>query len=156
MDSQPNLEETLQSMGLALPDAPTPLASYVPAVQTGNLIFTSGQVPTQSGSLVSSGRVGLDVTEDEAYDAARIATLNALAAVKSLAGDLNRVRRVVRVTGYVNSADGFTGQPSVVNGASDLLIQLFGDKGRHSRAAVGVYQLPLGASVEIDIVVEIE
>lgn len=156
MDSQPNLEETLQSMGLALPDAPTPLASYVPAVQTGNLIFTSGQVPTQSGSLVSSGRVGLDVTEDEAYDAARIATLNALAAVKSLAGDLNRVRRVVRVTGYVNSADGFTGQPSVVNGASDLLIQLFGDKGRHSRAAVGVYQLPLGASVEIDMVVEIE
>jgi enamine deaminase RidA (YjgF/YER057c/UK114 family) len=150
-----SVEDRLQTLGFSLPDAPQPLATYVPAVRTGNLVYTSGQLPTVSGDLTARGQVGLDLQEDEARDAARIATLNALAAVRSVVS-LDDVVRVVHVTGYVASADGFTDQPAVVNGASDLLVQLFGDAGKHSRAAVGVSQLPLDAPVEIDLIVEVK
>jgi enamine deaminase RidA (YjgF/YER057c/UK114 family) len=150
-----SVEDTLQSMGLSLPAVPKPVASYVPAVRSGNLVFTSGQIPTQGGELKRTGKVGRDVGEDEAYEDARTAALNALAAIKSVIGDLDRIQRVVRVTGYVASADGFVDQPTVVNGASDFLLKLFGDKGQHSRAAVGVYQLPRNAPVEVDLVVEV-
>jgi enamine deaminase RidA (YjgF/YER057c/UK114 family) len=147
--------DRLHALGVSIPDPPPPLASYVPAVRTGNLVYTSGQLPTVSGALTASGQVGLDLDEDAAYDAARTATLNALAAIASVAS-LDDIVRVVHVTGYVASADGFTDQPTVVNGASDLLLQLFGDAGKHSRAAVGVETLPLGAPVEIDMIVEVK
>jgi enamine deaminase RidA (YjgF/YER057c/UK114 family) len=147
--------DRLHALGVSIPDPPPPLASYVPAVRTGNLVYTSGQLPTVSGTLTASGQVGLDLDEDAAYDAARTATLNALAAIASVAS-LEDIVRVVHVTGYVASADGFTDQPTVVNGASDLLLQLFGDAGKHSRAAVGVETLPLGAPVEIDMIVEVK
>jgi enamine deaminase RidA (YjgF/YER057c/UK114 family) len=150
-----SVEERLASLGLNLPSVATPVANYVPAVRTGNLVYTSGQIPTESGELRIRGSVGLDITEDEAIGAAQTACLNALAAVKSVVGDLELVERVVRVTGYVASADGFTDQPTVVNGASDLLVEIFGDRGRHSRAAVGVYQLPRDAPVEIELVVQV-
>jgi enamine deaminase RidA (YjgF/YER057c/UK114 family) len=150
-----SVEEQLQTLGFSLPDAPRPLATYVPAVRTGNLVYTSGQLPTVSGDLTARGQVGLDLQEDEARDAARTATLNALAAIRSVVS-LDDIVRVVHVTGYVASADGFTDQPAVVNGASDLLVQLFGDAGKHSRSAVGVLSLPLGAPVEIDLVVEVK
>ena len=147
--------DQLHALGLSLPDTPRPLASYVPAVRTGNLVYTSGQLPTISGQLTASGLVGLDLNEDQGLEAARVAVLNALAAIASVAA-LDDIVRVVHVTGYVASADGFTDQPAVVNGASDLLLQLFGDAGRHSRAAVGVAILPLGAPVEIDLIVEVK
>jgi enamine deaminase RidA (YjgF/YER057c/UK114 family) len=147
--------DRLHALGVSIPDPPPPLASYVPAVRTGNLVYTSGQLPTVSGTLTASGQVGLDLDEDAAYDAARTATLNALAAIASVAS-LDDIVQVVHVTGYVASADGFTDQPTVVNGASDLLLQVFGDAGKHSRAAVGVETLPLGAPVEIDMIVEVK
>jgi enamine deaminase RidA (YjgF/YER057c/UK114 family) len=118
-------------------------------------VFCSGQLPTEAGTLKCRGRVGAEVTEDEAYDAARTAALNALAAIKSVIGDLDRITRVVRVTGYVNSAMGFTNQPTVVDGASDFLVKLFGEAGQHSRVSVGVFQLPRDAPVEVDMVVEV-
>ena len=149
-------EQKLQALGLSLPPTPTPVASYVPAVQTGNLVFSSGQIPSRQGTLAVRGQVGIDVGEDEARDAARIAALNALAAIKSVVGDLDRISRIVRVTGYVSSAPGFTDQPAVVNGASDLLLELFGHAGQHARSAVGVSALPLDAPVEIEIVAEVE
>lgn len=149
-----SVEDRLQTLGFSLPDVPQPLATYVPAVRTGNLVYTSGQLPTVSGDLTARGQVGLDLQEDEAYEAARTATLNALAAIRSVVS-LDDIVRVVHVTGYVSSADGFTDQPAVINGASDLLVQLFGEAGKHSRAAIGVSQLPRGAPVEIDLIVEV-
>lgn len=149
------IEERLQTLGYSLPDTPLPLATYVPAVRTGNLVYTAGQLPTVSGELTARGRVGLDLSEDEARGAARTATLNALAAVRSVAS-LDAIVQIVRVTGFVASGHGFTGQPAVLNGASDLLVQIFGEAGKHSRAAVGVSSLPLGAPVEIDLIVEVK
>lgn len=149
------VEEKLHSMGLSLPQVAAPVASYVPAVRSGNLVFTSGQLPTQAGELHYRGKVDVDIDEDTAYETARIAALNALAAVKLVIGDLDKIQRVVRVNGYVNSSEGFTDQPVVINGASDFLMELFGDSGQHSRAAIGVYQLPLNSPVEVDIVVEV-
>lgn len=149
------VEQTLADMGLSLPNVATPLASYVPALRSGNLVYVSGQVPVVDGAIRYAGSVGDEVSEDDAYDGARIACLNCLAAVKSVIGDLDKVSRVVKVTGYVNSALGYTNQPVVVNGASDLLGTLFGDAGKHTRVAVGVYELPLDATVEIEMIVEI-
>lgn len=150
-----SVEELLKTKGLQLPEVAKPLATYVPAVRAGNLIFTSGQIPIQSGELKYRGQVGLNLSKDDAIQAARVACLNALAAVRSLAGDLDQIKQIVRVNGYVSSADGFTDQPAVVNGASDLLVELFGERGKHSRCAVGVSELPRDSSVEIDLIVEL-
>jgi len=148
------IDDRLAELGLTLPDVVTPLAAYVPAVRTGNLVWTSGQVPMVGGELGTVGLVGSEVSSEQAAGLARICALNALAAVKAEVGDLDKVVRVVKV-GYVASAAGFTGQPAVVNGASNLLGEVFGDAGKHARSAVGVAALPLGAPVEVEVVVEV-
>jgi enamine deaminase RidA (YjgF/YER057c/UK114 family) len=150
------LEENLARIGLSLPDAPKPVAAYVPAKQTGNLVFTAGQLPMVNGELISKGLLGQDVEIDVANKAARICTLNALAAIKGVIGDLDRIKQIVRVVGYVASVPSFTQQPAVVNGASELLLEIFGENGKHARSAVGMAVLPLNASVEIELTVEVE
>ncbi|BBX63860.1 hypothetical protein MSAS_30340 [Mycobacterium saskatchewanense] len=144
----------LAELGVTLPEVVAPLASYVPAVRTGNLVYTSGQLPMEAGSLMGAGKVGADVAPEQAKVMARVCALNALAAVHSLVG-IDAVTRVVKVVGFVASAPGFNGQPSVVNGASDLLGEVFGDHGAHARSAVGVSELPLDAPVEVELVVEV-
>lgn len=144
----------LEQLGVALPDVVAPLASYVPAVRTGNLVYTSGQLPMEAGKLAGSGKVGGEVTPEEGKAMARICALNALAAVNSLVG-IDAVTRVVKVVGFVASAPGFSGQPGVVNGASDLFAEVFGEGGAHARSAVGVAELPLDAPVEIELIVEV-
>ena len=132
------------------------MAAYVPAVRTGNYVYTSGQLPMVDGSLVATGKVGAEITAEQAKDLARICALNALAAVKAEVGDLAAVRRVVKVVGFVASAPDFTGQPGVINGASELLGEVFGDRGVHARSAVGVAVLPLDAPVEVELLVEVD
>lgn len=149
------VESSLAKLGLSLPAVVPPLASYQPAVRTGLYVYTSGQLPMVDGKLPVTGKVGAEVTADEAKELARTCALNALAAVKSVTGDLDRIARVVKVVGYVASAADFTGQPAVVNGASELLGQVLGDKGVHARSAVGVAVLPLDAPVEVEILVEL-
>ncbi|MDI3313504.1 MAG: RidA family protein [Mycobacterium sp.] len=146
--------ERLGRLGVTLPEVVTPLASYVPAVRIGNLVYTAGQLPMKAGELARTGKVGAQVSPEEGAALARICALNALAAVDSLVG-VDAVTRVVKVVGFVASAPGFTGQSSVVNGASDLLAQVFGDRGAHARSAVGVSELPLNAPVEIELIVEV-
>ncbi len=148
-------EDTLRRLGLQLPPAPKPVANYIPAVLSGRLLFLSGVIPVREGALALSGKVGRDLTVEQGYDAARIALLNALAIVRSEAGSLDRVKRVVRMVGYVASAEGFVQQPAVVNGASDLLVQLFEQAGRHARIAVGTSELPMGAPVELELILEL-
>ena len=144
----------LGELGIELPEVAKPLASYVPAVRAGYLVYTSGQLPIQAGALAQTGKVGAQVTPEEGKALARICVLNALAAVDSLVG-IDAVTRVVKVVGFVASAPGFNGQPGVVNGASDLLREVFGDRGSHARSAVGVSELPLDAPVEVELVVEV-
>jgi enamine deaminase RidA (YjgF/YER057c/UK114 family) len=144
----------LDELGISLPDVVAPLAAYVPAVRTGNLVYTSGQLPMQSGALPASGKVGAEVSPEDAKALARICALNALAAVHSLVG-IDSVVRVVKVVGFVASAPGFHGQPGVVNGASELFGEVFGDAGAHARSAVGVAELPLNAPVEVELIVEV-
>jgi enamine deaminase RidA (YjgF/YER057c/UK114 family) len=148
-------EERIAALGLELPEVVTPLASYVPAVRSGAYVYTSGQLPLVGGELVVKGKVGANVDPHQAKEAARVCALNALAAICSVTGDLSSVVRVVKVVGYVASDTDFTGQPGVVNGASDLLGEVFGDAGVHARSAVGVAALPLDAPVEIEIIVEV-
>jgi len=145
----------LTELGIELPPVAAPVAAYVPALRVGDLVHTSGQLPFAGGRLVASGRVGAEVTEEEAGAAARTATLNALAAVAAVAGGLDAVARVVRVVVYVASTPEFHGQPAVANGASHLLGEVFGDAGAHVRSAVGVASLPLGAPVEVELVVSL-
>lgn len=149
-------EDRLAELGLTLPSDTPPLAAYVPAVRTGNLVFTSGQLPRIDGELTHTGKVGAEVTAEQAKEAAQACALNAIAAVKAEIGDLANVRRVVKVVGFVASAPDFTGQPGVVNGASELLGKVFGDAGVHARSAVGVAVLPLDVPVEVEMVVEVE
>jgi enamine deaminase RidA (YjgF/YER057c/UK114 family) len=144
----------LGELGVALPEVVAPLASYLPAVRTGNLVYTAGQLPMESGQLALTGKVGAEVSPEEGKAMARICALNALAAVNSVVA-IDAVTRVVKVVGFVASAPGFNGQPSVVNGASDLLAEVFGDKGAHARSAVGVSELPLDAPVEVELIVEV-
>src|SRR5215210_4268286 len=143
-----NPEERMQELGVELPEVPRPAASYVPAVRAGNLVFTAGQIRI-------TGKVGDAVSLEEAQHAARLCALNALAAAASEAGGLDRISRIIKVVGYVASAPGFNGQPQVVNGASDLLGEIFGENGHHARSAVGVVELPLGVPVEIEMIVEL-
>jgi enamine deaminase RidA (YjgF/YER057c/UK114 family) len=149
-------ENKIVQLGYNLPEAINPLASYIPAKQTGNLVFTAGQLPMVNGELISKGLLGQDVDIDDANKAARICTLNALAAIKGVIGDLDRIKQIVRVVGYVASVPTFTQQPAVVNGASELLLEIFGENGKHARSAVGMAVLPLNASVEIELTVEVE
>ena len=152
----PDRQARLQELGLELPDVPEPAGAYVPATRAGNLIFTAGQLPLEAGELLTTGKVGDAVSEEEAYRAARLCALNALAAAATEAGGLDRIHRVVKVTGFVASAPGFNAQPQVLNGASDLIGQIFGEAGLHARSAVGVEELPLDAPVEVEIVAELE
>ncbi|WP_066949674.1 RidA family protein [Streptomyces lushanensis] len=149
------VEAALAELGLKLPEVVPPLAAYQPAVRTGVYVYTSGQLPMVEGKLPVTGKVGAEVTPEEAKELARICALNALAAVKSVTGDLDRIARVVKVLGFVASAADFTGQPAVVNGASELLGQVLGDRGVHARSAVGVSVLPLDSPVEVEIQVEL-
>lgn len=151
-----NFENRLNEIGLVLPEVIKPVAAYIPAKQAGKLVFTAGQLPIVSGDLVSKGLLGQNVEVEEAYQAARICTLNALAAIKGLIGDLDRIKQVVRVVGYVASVPTFTQQPAVVNGSSELLLEIFGEVGKHARSAIGIAVLPLNSSVEIELTVEIE
>jgi len=144
----------LAELGLTLPQVVPPLADYVPAVQSGYHVYVSGQLPMVDGKLPYVGKVGADVTVEQGAELARICALNALAAIDSLVG-LGRIVKIVRVTGFVASADGFTGQPAVVNGASELFGQVLGELGRHARSAVGVTELPLGAPVEVEVIAEV-
>jgi enamine deaminase RidA (YjgF/YER057c/UK114 family) len=147
-------EQRLAGLGLTLPPVPAPVAAYVPTVRSGAFVFTSGQLPMVDGALPVTGKVGADVTAEQAKELARTAALNAIAAVRAEVGELGRIRRVVKVVGYVASTPDFTGQPGVVNGASELLGEVFGDAGRHARSAVGVAVLPLDAPVEVELIVE--
>jgi enamine deaminase RidA (YjgF/YER057c/UK114 family) len=148
-------EQRLAELGLSLPEVATPVAAYVPALRSGNYVYTSGQLPMVDGSIVATGKVGAGIDAGQAKELARTCALNALAAVKAEIGDLANVRQVVKVVGFVASAPDFTGQPGVVNGASELLGEVFGDGGRHARSAVGVAVLPLDAPVEVELVVEV-
>ena len=150
------VEARLQSLGFELPEVAAPLAAYVPAVRSGSLIFTAGQLPLRSGELMYTGLVGREVSVEEAKQAAEQCALNAIAAVKSVLGNLDNVRRVVKVVGFVASAPDFTAQPQVVNGASEFLLAVFGDIGKHARSAVGVASLPINAPVEVELVVEVD
>jgi len=149
-------EARLKALNLELPPVPKPIASYVPTVRTGNLVFLAGQGPMAGGKPTVTGKVGAELTEEEGAKAARATILVALAALRAEIGSLDRVARIVKVVGFVNSAPGFTRQPWVMNGASDLLVEIFGEAGRHARSSVGVNELPLNIPVEIELIVEVK
>ena len=144
----------LAELGLALPVAAKPVAAYVPAIRTGNIVFTAGQLPMVDGALAKTGKVGSEISIEEAKKLAEVCALNALAAVETVA-DVNKIVRVVRVVGYVNGAAGFTQQPAVINGASELFLHIWGEAGKHARSALGVAELPLNAPVEVELTVEV-
>jgi enamine deaminase RidA (YjgF/YER057c/UK114 family) len=148
-------EERLAELGLTVPTVVPPVAAYIPAVRSGNLVFTAGQLPAREGQMLATGKVGAEVSVEDAVACARQCALNALAAVKAEVGELSAVRRVVKAVVFVASAPDFTGQPGVANGASELLGEVFGDTGRHARSAVGVSVLPLDVPVEVELVVEV-
>ena len=149
------IEQKIIELGFLLPETAKPLAAYIPAVQSGNLVFTSGQLPMIEGRLAETGKVGGTVSPERAKELATVCALNALAAVKTVIGDLDKIKRIVKVVGFVSSVPEFSAQPAVVNGASEFLGAVFGDKGIHARSAVGVAVLPLDAPVEIELIVEV-
>lgn len=149
-------EQKISELGLTLPSVAPPAGSYLPSVTSGNLVFTAGQIPLVEGKLAATGKVGSEISLDRAQELARICLLNGLAAVKSELGDLQRVKRIVKIVGFVSSDPSFTQQPQVINAASDLLAEIFGEAGRHARSAVGVAVLPLDAPVEIELIVEFD
>lgn len=149
-------EQKLAALGLTLPPTSTPVANYVPAVRSGSLVFLAGHVSRDASGKVIAGKIGRDATEQQANAAAKQTALALLATLKKEIGELSKVKRIVRVGGFVNAVDDFKAQPAVMNGCSDLLVAVFGDKGKHARAAIGVASLPLGAVVEIDMIVEVE
>ena len=151
-----SIEERLQALSIELPPAPKPVGAYVPALRSGNLVFTSGQLPVKAGQMLALGKVPTAVSLEHAQQAARQAALNALAAIQSVVGSLDAVKRIVRVNVFVNSSAGFIEQAKVANGASELLVAIFGDAGRHTRCAIGAAELPLNAAVEVDLVVEVQ
>jgi enamine deaminase RidA (YjgF/YER057c/UK114 family) len=151
------VDARLSELGITIPDAPAPAANYLPFTTTGNLVFVSGQVPFVDGKLTRTGRIGEDASLEDGYEQARICAINLIAQVKvACSGDLDRVKRVVKLGGFVASAPDFTGQPGVVNGASDLMAEVFGEAGKHARFAVGANTLPLGCLVEVDGIFEID
>ncbi len=149
-------EQKLKDLGLTLPEVPKPVAAYVPGTRSGNIIYTSGQIPFDKGELVYKGRLGKDLVLEDGYEAAKLCFLNCLGIIKSMVGSLDKVKKVIKINGFVNSSPEFTNQPQVINGASDLCLEVFGEKGKHARAAVGTSGLPLGAAVEVEIIVEVE
>lgn len=148
-------EVKLKELGIELPAAPKPVATYIPVVRVRDLLFLSGVIPFRDGTLVMTGKLGGELTVEQGYEAARVALLNALAIIRQEAGSLDHVTKVVRMVGHVASAEGFLQQPAVINGASDLLVSVFGDAGRHARVAVGAAELPLGAPVELELIVQV-
>jgi enamine deaminase RidA (YjgF/YER057c/UK114 family) len=150
-----SFEAKLAELGLTLPQAPKPVATYIPAVRSGDLLFLSGTGPFKDGAIVYAGKLGKDLTVEQGYEAARLTLLNALAMVRQELGTLDRVTRVVRLTGHVASAEGFIQQPAVLNGASDLLVQIFGDVGRHARLALGAAELPLNMAIELELILQV-
>ena len=148
-------EHKLNQLGLTLPPAPTPVATYIPAVRVGELLFLSGVIPFRDGQVAFGGKLGRDLGVTEGYEAAQLALLNALAIIRQHCGTLDSVRKVVKLVGHVASAEGFTQQPAVINGASDLLVKIFGEAGRHARVAVGAAELPLNACVELELIVQV-
>jgi enamine deaminase RidA (YjgF/YER057c/UK114 family) len=150
------IEEKIKELGFNLPEAPKPVAAYIPALMINNMVFTAGQIPSIAGELVFKGKIDTELTLMEGQRAAETCILNCLAAVKGVIGELNKIERIIKLTVFVNSSDDFTDQPKVANGASELLIKIFGDKGKHVRSAVGVNALPLNAAVEVEMVCEIK
>ena len=150
------IEDKIKELGYVLPEAPKPLAAYIPALKTGNYVYTSGQVPIQKGELKFAGKIGKDLTLEEGQKAAELCVLNALSAIKGIVGDLKKIERIIKVTVFVNSTNGFTDQPKVANGASEFLGKIFGEKGKHVRSAVGVSELPVNSAVELEMVVEVK
>ena len=149
-------EDRIRELGLEIPDVVAPLASYVPAARSGSLVYTAGQLPIVKGELAATGKVGAEIDPERATELARLCGLNAIAAIRAEIGELSRVRRIVKVVGFVASAPDFYGQPQVVNGVSDLLGEVFGDAGKHARSAVGVAVLPRDAPVEVELIAEVE
>jgi len=150
------IEEKISQLGFTLPAAPKPLASYIPAVKAGNLVFTAGQLPIKDGSLAFKGKLGKELNEDDGKKAAQLCALNCLNVIRNEIESLDKIDRVIKLTVFVNSADGFINHPQVANGASDLIKEIFGENGKHVRSAVGVAELPLNAPVEIDMIVKIK
>ena len=148
-------ENRLKELGIILPEAPRPIGFYVPAVRAGDLLFLSGMLPIREGKLLYKGKVGKDIKVEEAQEAARATLINALSVVRAELGDLNKVKRVVRLSGYVASATGFNQQPAVLNAASEILAKVFGDEGLHSRIAIGVSELPMDSPIEIELIVQV-
>jgi len=148
-------EEKLKELGLSLPEAPKPVANYVPVVRVGDLLFLSGVLPSRDGQLVMTGKLGAGLSIEQGRQAAQLAVLNGLAIVKAEVGSLDRVQRIVKMVGHIASADGFTDQPQVLNGASDLLVSVFGERGQHARVAVGAAELPRQAPVEIELIIQV-
>jgi len=149
------VSENLQRLGVTLPPAPRPVGSYVPACQAGDLVFVSGVLPFQEGKILQPGKVGRELSIEEGAANARIAVINALAILQQELGDLSRITRIVRLTGHVASAEGFVDQPAVINGASDFLVEVFGEQGRHARLALGAFELPLHAPIELELIVQV-
>jgi enamine deaminase RidA (YjgF/YER057c/UK114 family) len=151
-----SFEAKVKEMGLTIPEVAKPVAAYVPAIQVGDYVYTSGQIPFVEGKLAFAGKLGSDLKLEQGYDAAKICALNCLAAVKSVLGSLDKIEQIVKVVGFVNSAPGFTDQPKVVNGASELVGNIFGKQGEHSRSAVGVSELPINAAVEVEMIIKVK
>lgn len=148
-------EEKIKQMEINIPEVVKPLAAYIPAMQVGNLVMTSGQVPISAGTVKYIGKIGKDLSEDQGKEAAKLCALNCLSAIKSVIGNLDKIKRVVKLTVFVNSTEGFTAQPKVANGASEFIGEIFGEAGKHVRSAVGVSELPLNSAVEIEMIVEV-
>ena len=149
-------EERLEELDIELPEPPAAVAAYVPWVQVGQLVITSGQLPVHHGQVVYAGKLGTELTVEQGYEAARLCALNALAQLKAAAGELSRVQQIVRLEGNVHSASGFQQQPQVLNGASELVNEVFGERGRHTRTALGIYEMPLNAAVQLSLCAELE
>lgn len=151
-----SFESKVQELGLTIPEVAKPVAAYVPAIRVGDYVYTSGQIPFVEGKLAFAGKAGSDLSTEQCYEAAKVCALNCLAAVKSVIGTLDNIEQIVKVVGFVNSASGFVDQPKVINGASELIGNIFGKQGEHSRSAVGVAELPINAAVEVEMIVKVK
>ncbi len=150
-----SIETKLEELGITLPEAPAAVAAYQPWIQTGNLIFTSGQLPFRDGEIAYAGKLGAEILEEDGYQAARQCALNAIAQLKAATGNLDKIQKIVRIEGYVHCSEGFRGHPQVLNGASDLVAEIFGEHGKHTRLALGINEMPLNAAVQLAMTAEV-